>query len=243
MPRTKKFTREQLEPCLLPDIPRGAVPPAIVWSELFANDHPIEVEIGFGKGLFLTTSATANPKINYFGVEIERKYQLFGATRLLERGLTNVCLACGDGRDILRDRVAPRSVQTVHVYFPDPWWKTKHRKRRVFTPEFALAAGNVLQVGGRLSIATDVEAYQAVMIHIVRGMGHSFHELSAPASSEGKDENDYMTNFERKFRKQGRPIYRAIFQRTDSPIHSIVEVVPELARPFVEYRPVTAIDG
>lgn len=242
MPRTKKFTREQLEPRLLPDIPRGIVAPPIIWSELFGNDHPVELEIGFGKGLFLTTSATANPSVNYFGVEIERKYQLYAATRLLERGLKNVCLACGDGRDILRDRVSPHSVRTVHVYFPDPWWKTKHRKRRVFTPEFATAAGNVLKVGGRLSIATDVEAYHGVMVQIVRSMGKSFLELRDPSLEEVTDGIEHVTSFERKFRNQGRPIYRAIFERTDSPMPSETISVPELARPFVEYRPLMTTD-
>lgn len=217
------------------------IAPAIVWSELFGNSFPVEVEIGFGKGHFLTTSAVANPEVNYFGIEIERKYQLFAATRLLQRGIANVRLACGDGRELLRDRVAPQSVQTVHVYFPDPWWKTKHRKRRVFTPEFAVAAGNVLKVGGRLSIATDVEAYHGVMTNIIRGLGEAFRELPTPDPSEGKDEADYLTSFERKFRKEGRPIYRAIFERTDFRFLPVAGIAPELTRPFVEYRPASII--
>ncbi len=235
MPRTKKFTREQLEPCLLPDIPRGDPIPPIVWRELFGNDHGVEVEIGFGKGLFLTTSAAANPEINYCGVEIERKYQLYAATRLIERGITNVCLACGDGREILRDRIAPRSVEVLHVYFPDPWWKTKHRKRRVFTPEFVRAAGNVLKCGGRLSIATDVEAYHGVMTRIVYGMGPAFRELPPPLPSEGKDESDYLTSFERKFRMEGRPIYRAAFERTEASFPDTLPQDPGLTRPFKEF--------
>lgn len=240
--RAKKFTREQLLPCVLPDIPRGTAAPPIVWSELFGNDHPVEVEIGFGKGLFLTTSAAANPRVNYFGVEIERKYQLFAATRLLERGLSNVRVACEDAGQLLRDRVAPQSVRVAHVYFPDPWWKTKHRKRRVFTPEFAVATGNVLEVGGRLSIATDVEAYHGVMTNIIRGMSPAFRELPPPEPSVGMDDTDYLTNFERKFRKQGRPIYRAVFERTDSPLLPLTILEPALALPFIEYRPASAID-
>lgn len=237
MRRTRKLPLDRLAPVLLPDVPRGTPAPPIVWAELFGNRNPVEVEIGFGKGLFLTTAGTARPDTNFFGVEIVRKYQFYAATRLAARQLTNVRVACGDGRLILRDRVAPQSVAAVHVYFPDPWWKARHRKRRVFTPAFARTAGAVLISGGRLLIATDVEAYFGIMTQIVRDLGPAFRELPPPPPTEPRHDMDYLTNFERKFRKEGRPIYRATHERTDAPLPAELAPDPGLASPFVEFRP------
>jgi tRNA (guanine-N7-)-methyltransferase len=226
-----------LAPYQLPDVPRGDPAPAIVWRDLFDNDHPVEVEVGFGKGLFLTTAAAVRPDTNFFGVEIVRKYQLYAATRLARRELRNVRVACADGRILLRDRVTPGSVEAVHVYFPDPWWKARHRKRRVFTPEFARTAGTVLRTGGRLSIATDVEAYHGVMTQIVRDLGPAFLELPPPPPTEPRHDMDYLTNFERKFRKEGRPIYRAEYERTGEPLLETLAADPGLEGRFTEYRP------
>jgi tRNA (guanine-N7-)-methyltransferase len=235
VPRTKKLPLEELAPYLVPDVPHGAETPPIAWRDLFGNDNPVEIEVGFGKGLFLANAAAAHPARNLLGIEIVRKYQLYAATRLAKRKLTNVRVACADGRAFLRDRVAPGSVDVVHVYFPDPWWKTRHRKRRVFTPEFAHTIGAILRTGGRLSIATDVEAYHSVMTKIVRDLGASFRELPTPAPIEPAHDMDYLTNFERKFRKEGRPIFRAAFARTDAPLPEKLAADPGLAGPFTEF--------
>lgn len=236
MRRTKKLSLEQLAPYLFPGVARGESAPPIIWRDLFGNDNPVEVEVGFGKGLFLATAATTNPTVNFFGIEIERKCQLYAATRLAKHQLPNVRLACADARVLLKDRVAPASVSVVHVYFPDPWWKARHRKRRVFTPEFAHTVGMILKRGGRLSVATDVEAYHGVMMQIVRDLGPAFRALPAQAATEPAHDMDYLTNFERKFRKEGRPIYRAAFERTDAPLPATFASDPGLAGPFVEFR-------
>jgi tRNA (guanine-N7-)-methyltransferase len=233
--RTKKLPLEELAPYLLADVPRGEPAPPIVWGDLFGNGRPVEVEIGFGKGLYLTSAGAARPDTNFFGVEIVRKYQLYAATRLALRQLPNVRVACADGRALLRDRVAPQSVDAVHVYFPDPWWKARHRKRRVFTPEFAHTVGDALRTGGRLLIATDVEAYHGIMTQIVRDLGPAFRELPPPAASEPQHDMDYLTNFERKFRKEGRPIYRAAYERTAEALPATLAPDPGLGGPFVEF--------
>lgn len=236
MRRTKKLPLEELAPYLIPDVPWGAPAVPVAWRDLFGNDNPVEVEVGFGKGLFLANAGAANPERNFLGIEIVRKYQLYAATRLAKRKLTNVRVACADGRVFLRDRVVPGTVDVVHVYFPDPWWKTRHRKRRVFTPEFAHTVGTILRPGGRLSIATDVEAYHGVMTKIVRDLGPAFRELPPPPPTEPAHDMDYLTNFERKFRKEGRPIYRAVFERTDAPLLDVLAADPGLEGPFTEFR-------
>ncbi|HEX3147366.1 MAG TPA: tRNA (guanosine(46)-N7)-methyltransferase TrmB [Gemmataceae bacterium] len=237
MRRTKKLPVEELAPFMLSDVPRGTPAPPIVWRDLFGNDNPVEIEVGFGKGLFLTTAGAAQPGTNFLGIEIMRKYQYYAATRLLLRQLTNVRVACADGRAVLRDQVAPQSVDAVHVYFPDPWWKARHRKRRVFTPEFAHIAGRVLHSGGRLLIATDVEAYFGIMTQIVRDLGSAYRELPPPAATEPRHDMDYLTNFERKFRKEGRPIYRAAYERTSDRLPMTLAADPGLEGPFTEFRP------
>jgi tRNA (guanine-N7-)-methyltransferase len=198
---------EQLQPYLYDVTP---APAPIVWSKLFGNSSPVEIEVGFGKGLFLLTASQMHPETNYFGIEIERKYQLFTANRLAKRGLHNVRLACADARALMAERAPAGSVQAVHVYFPDPWWKKRHHKRRLFNAAFARACVEVLQIGGRLEIMSDVEAYHATIVGLL---------AEQPGLQPGPGshlETDYRTNFERKYRLAGKPIFGASYVRTSA---------------------------
>ena len=105
---------------------------AVDWSAIFGNDQPVELEVGSGKGLFLANAARANPAHNFVGVELARKYARLAAERLAKLGISNARVWPGDA-DILARRVPDVSLRAVHVYFPDPWWKKRHKKRRVFT--------------------------------------------------------------------------------------------------------------
>ena len=189
--------------------------PTIDWLALFGNANPVEIEVGMGKGLFLLTSATARPDTNFFGIEVVRKYQLYATTRFAIRGLPNVKTVCADAKWVLRQFVPPGSVAAVHVYFPDPWWKARHKKRRVFTPGFATDVARVLRPGGRFLIATDVEEYFGVMTGIVRAMPE-FREVRAETSTGSVEEAGYQTNFEKKARQKGTPIWRAEYERVPS---------------------------
>jgi tRNA (guanine-N7-)-methyltransferase len=182
------------------------------WPAVFGNTRPVEIEVGFGKGLFLLTASEANPLTNYFGIEIVRKYVLFTANRLAKRNRTNVRLACADVRVFLHDRVSDASVQRVHVYFPDPWWKKRHHKRRVFTPEFADRCAHVLCPGGELLVATDVEDYAVMVRETVAGVA-LLRPLPPPSESDPRHDMDYLTNFERRFRKEGKSIHRLSYRR------------------------------
>ncbi len=204
----RRLPLEDLQPYLLP------VPDPVRRLDLravFGNDRPVEIEVGFGKGLFLLTAAQARPDMNFLGVEIERKYQLFTATRIAKRGLGNVRLVRADARHFLRDCVADQGVDAVHVYFPDPWWKKRHHKRRVFTPEFAAECRRVLRPGGRLHVATDVEEYFEIITGLVAQLPDLARLPDAPQEMPVSDQ-DYRTNFERKSAQQGRPMYRAVYE-------------------------------
>lgn len=222
MRKSRRLSREQLAPYVVelpgarPNRPPGtaATPIPIDWPQLFGNDNPVEVEVGFGKGLFLLNAGASRPDRNFFGVEVVRKYQLYAAERVAVRNLPNVKTCCADAKAVLRDYVPAGSVAAVHVYFPDPWWKTRHKKRLLFTPDFAESVQKVLAPGGRLHFVSDVADYFAMVTELLAGVP-AFRRLPPPEAGDPRHDMDYLTNFERKFRKEGRPIHRARYEKVD----------------------------
>jgi tRNA (guanine-N7-)-methyltransferase len=180
----------------------------IDWTNLFANDRPIELEIGSGKGLFLVNSATANPQHNFLGVELSRKYARLAAERLSQREIANAKVWRGDVRLVLTRHVPDRSLCAVHVYFPDPWWKKRHKKRRVFTDSLVTEIERALEPGGQLRVASDVPEYFGLIQGLIKADAR-FRAVPVPESKEAERQSNYLTNFERKYRIEGRPIYRA----------------------------------
>jgi tRNA (guanine-N7-)-methyltransferase len=182
----------------------------VSWQEIFANPNPVEIEVGFGKGLFLLSSSQARPDVNFLGIEVFRKYQLFTANRLAKRNLTNVRLVCADARQWLAEHVPSGSVQAIHVFFPDPWWKKRHLKRRLFTPGFAVTVERLLQPGGRLVVVTDVGSYFQIIQELI-AQHTGLTALPLGGENEPSHNLDYLTNFERKYRQEGRSIHRAVY--------------------------------
>jgi tRNA (guanine-N7-)-methyltransferase len=217
MRRADRLPLEQLQPYLLAP-PWSEVsgadhpePLRVNWSEVFGNDHPVEIEVGFAKGLFLLNASQAHPEVNFVGIEILRKFQLYAATRFAKRHLCNVRVMCTDARAFFHHHVGDASVQAIHIYFPDPWWKKRHHKRRIFTPAFVADCARILWPGGYLHIVTDVGEYAQLIREMVAG-----HPVLVaqppPEASEPAHDLDYLTNFERKFRKQGRAIHRMCYR-------------------------------
>lgn len=210
MSRPARLPLETLAPYLLdvphpghlrPDqVPTSADP--IDWPVLFGRPGPVEIEIGFGKGLYLSDAARARPESNFLGVEIERKYVLLAAARLAKQSRTNVKVACTDARWFLDLYVRDGSVDALHVYFPDPWWKKRHKKRLLFTAAFAGQASRILRPGGVFHFATDVKDYFDESVPLVTDL-----------TREDAEPSDLMTNFERKYRAEGRPIYRTRWRK------------------------------
>lgn len=207
--RSRRLPLEELSPFLLA-IPEPQNP--FDWRTVFGNDRLVELEIGSGKGLFLLTASQAQPGTNFVGIEIARKYQLFTANRIAKRNLTNVRLACADGRLFLRNLVGDESCQGLHVYFPDPWWKKRHAKRRLWTAEFAADCARVLCPGGRLSIATDVEEYFGVITDLLAQQDR-LQPLPEQHEQEREDASDYLTNFERKARLVDQRVFRRVYEK------------------------------
>jgi tRNA (guanine-N7-)-methyltransferase len=176
--------------------------------ELFGNDQPVELEIGSGKGLFVVNAASAHPGHNFLGIELSRKYARITAERLAARQIPNAKIWCGDARLVMA-RLAPETkLRAIHVYFPDPWWKKRHKKRRVFTAELVAQVTQLLMPGGELRVASDVEEYFGVIRQLLVGQTR-LREQPVPELSTPTHSLDYLTNFDRKYRLEGREIFRA----------------------------------
>ena len=157
MRRGPRLPPEELAPYLL-ELPDPPAP--FDWPAVFGADRPVEIEIGFGKGLFLLTAGQPRPDVSFVGVEIVRKYQLFTATRLAKRGLSNVRVACGDGRLFLRDRVtrgiAPGAARLLSRSVVE---ETTPQAPAVHAGVCGRSAAGCLRPGGRLHFVSDVEDY------------------------------------------------------------------------------------
>ncbi len=183
----------------------------LVWNVLFGNDHPVELEVGPGKGLFLANTGRLAPSHNFVGVEVSRKYAAPGG-RAGGQARAGQCPGRRRRCPPVPGRVRPpRSLRAVHIYFPDPWWKTRHRKRRVFCTAFVHDVARALEVAGTFHMATDVADYFQVMQALMTARPE-FTPLAPPEPRTPEHELDYLTNFERKYRIAGRSIYRAGFR-------------------------------
>ncbi len=188
------------------------LPRPLVFSELFGREAPVEIELGSGKGLFISASSAQRPEVNFLGLEMALKYAQFAAARLARQGATNAVMVQGDGLQVFRECVTDASVQGVHVYFPDPWWKARHKKRRVLNAAFLQDVQRVLVPGGTLHFWTDVEEYYLSALELIRAvpqLAGPFEVVESPALHD----LDYRTHFERRTRLSGLPVYRSEFRR------------------------------
>ncbi len=181
-------------------------------ASVFGREAPLEIEVGSGKGLFLAAAAATDPEANYLGIEIAGKYARFAASRLAKRELDNARLISGDALRLFREILPGGLLRAVHVYFPDPWWKARHRKRRVLNPAFATDVARVLQLGGRLHFWTDVEEYYQTTLEMMATLP-IWSPPQVVSERPAEHDLDYRTHFERRMRLHGKPIYRAEFVR------------------------------
>lgn len=189
-----------------------AIPAPTSGAALFGREVPLEIEIGSGKGLFLAAAAASVPERDFLGIEILGKYARFVAARLVRRELANARAIHGDAQHFFHAWLAAESVAAVHVYFPDPWWKARHKKRRVMNELFLADVERVLTPGGTLHFWTDVEEYFDTTLALVAA--HS--RLVGPRAVTERpadDDLDYRTHFERRTRKAGEQVFRAEFDK------------------------------
>ena len=180
--------------------------PVLDWQQVFANANPVEVELGIGKGRFAIDAAARNPQLNYVGVERAAKYLRLAESRTLRRGLENIRFARVDAHEFVEFFVASESLRAVHLYFPDPWPKKRHHKRRLFREDFLREVERTLEPGGLLWLATDHAEYFETMEFLLAE--------STRLSAVERDWQGVKTNYEEKYVSAGKSIHRRILQKT-----------------------------
>ncbi len=184
-------------------------------TELFGRVAPLELEIGSGKGLFIRRAAVQFPNHDFLGIEIGLKYARFAAAGILKRGLTNAVMVGGDATKVLEEQVPDDFLEAVHVYFPDPWWKRAHRKRRVLREEVLRLIERRLRPGGTLHFWTDVEEYFQSTLKLLAKSTTLLGPFDVP-EHEAEHEFDYRTHFERRTRLHGENVFRTEFRKRES---------------------------
>lgn len=183
-------------------------------AQVFANAAPVVVEIGFGNGTSLASMALANPSINYIGIEVHRP----GVGHLLwllhSQGIENVRIYCHDAIEILEHCLAEQSLFGVLLFFPDPWHKRKHHKRRIVRPEFLALLQQKLQPNGYLHIATDWSHYAQSIVKLMASQSQWRNQSPS---------NDYcprpsyrpLTKFEQRGLRLGHGVWDLIFIKNE----------------------------
>jgi tRNA (guanine-N7-)-methyltransferase len=175
-------------------------------KELFGNAHPVVLEIGSGKGRFLIGTAVEHPEANVIGIEKSLHYHRVIRDRVLKRGLTNVRLINHDAFLVMRDMLPGASLAEIHVYFPDPWPKKGEQKRRIMRVEVLEEMKRTLVDGGMGVYVTDHRDYFEAAAPIVESMFRAERRIPGP-------DDPPRTNYEAKYREEGREIYEIRFWR------------------------------
>lgn len=194
--------RLPLERVLLPE--SFATEPGLIdFRQLFGNNLPVEVEIGSGKGTFLVQRARTRPEANFLGIEWARAFCKYAADRMCRWGLQNVRMLRADAEIVFAHRIPDNSLQRLHIYFPDPWPKSRYLRRRLIKPGFVALAHRKLRIGGQLAVVTDHMHYARQMAWVILNQPGF---ATAPFPRTGETER-VGTNFERKYIAQGRQFF------------------------------------
>ena len=178
--------------------------------------RPLEIEIGSGKGLFILNESGTRPETDFVGIEISKKYCRYAACRLAQSERANARMVRGDAIDFIRRWIVNAAVNAVHIYFPDPWWKERHRRRRVVRIDALEQVARVLVPGGRLHFWTDVEEYFETGCEAIQANPNfeGPHPDGHTESSESIDTGaQYHTHFERRMLVNDHDVFRCKFIR------------------------------
>jgi tRNA (guanine-N7-)-methyltransferase len=183
------------------------------WEELYSLKGPVIVEIGSGKGRFIIKSAAENPDKNFLGIEKSLKYSRVLNKHAEKFGLTNLRLLNAEAGYFFSKYIPENSVSECHIYFPDPWPKKRHNKRRLINPSFLQAVMLALKPGGCIYYATDFKDYFDQMVEVSRACKGIKETLCLEINPADEDPEAALTNYERKYLIQGRPIYKASYEK------------------------------
>lgn len=182
------------------------------WREVFGNDHPVEVEIGFGNGKFIAGMAMRKPESNHLGIEIYNE----GIRKLLSRleleNIPNVRVMKGEAIAMIPRLFRKEEIAAMYVNFPDPWPKKRHRRRRLVREAFVELMSEYLKPGGIVHMATDFTDYGEQMMEVFSN-SQEFINLAGAGQFMEKDPDRITTRYEERFLKLGQPIYYLAFRK------------------------------
>jgi tRNA (guanine-N7-)-methyltransferase len=182
------------------------------FQRLFGNDHPVILEIGFGNGESLAAMAQALPENNYIGIEVHRP----GVGHLLklieEKGLSNLRVMSDDAVEILTRQIPVASLSGVQLFFPDPWHKKKHHKRRIVQPDFVHHLATRLKPGGFFHMATDWQDYAVHMLEVMQA-SKDFENCSESGDYVPRPGHRPITKFEQRGHRLGHGVWDLMFAR------------------------------
>lgn len=178
----------------------------------FGRQAPLIVEIGFGNGSSLADMAAANPGLNYLGIEVHRPGVGHLLMLLEQGGINNVRIYHHDAIEILEQKIPDHSIAGVHLFFPDPWQKRRHHKRRIVRPSFIELLNKKLATGGYFHAATDWEHYAKDMLGILSA-GHGLINASPSHDFCPRPEYRPMTKFEKRGLGLGHGVWDLIFRK------------------------------
>lgn len=182
---------------------------------LFGRVAPRVLEIGFGMGDSLAATAAAHPERDYLGIEVHRPGVGSLLARLDERGTHNIRIICGDAVDVLQNHLADAALDTVQLFFPDPWPKKRHHKRRIVQLAFVELLRRKLKPGGFFHVATDWEDY-AEHVLTVMASAPGFSNTAATGRYTARPDDRPATKFEQRGARLGHVIRDLVFRTHDS---------------------------
>ncbi len=183
------------------------------FTHLFGNNNPVWLEIGFGDGESLASMAKASPDKNYLGIEVHTPGVGHLLLRLAEEDISNVRIMSADAMEILRHSIPKQSLAGVQLFFPDPWHKKKHHKRRIVQSAFVDLLAQLLQPNGIFHAATDWEDYARHMLAVLSERQDVFENLSAQGDYIPHPQSRPTTKFERRGQRLGHGVWDLMFKR------------------------------
>ncbi len=185
-------------------------------DQTFGRQAPRMLEIGFGAGEALLAFAQAHPELDCIGVEVHKPgvgHLLLGAEHA---GLKNLRVICHDAVEVLQQQLPPGAIQLIHIFFPDPWHKKRHHKRRLIQPELVELLARVLATGGKLRLATDWEHYALQMREVIDASTSFINDAPDTGFVERNEERP-LTRFERRGHRLGHGVWDLSYTRVGSP--------------------------
>jgi tRNA (guanine-N7-)-methyltransferase len=194
-------------------LPRYGIPFRTALLDLdaeFGRPAPKLLEIGFGMGETTASVAAAHPENDYLGIEVHRPGVGSVLRLIAERGLENVRVIQHDAVEVLKDMIRPASLDGVHIFFPDPWPKLRHHKRRLIQPPFVALLSERLRAGGYLHVATDWAHYAGQVLAV---LGAESRLANTARGYAPRPDYRPLTKFEERGLRLGHDVYDIVFRR------------------------------